>query len=178
MNESYGICSFYRKVSAVVESIDVQNYVPSKESGKCNRDKKAPDLCELWSLAVKCIELGCKDMWYRNVCRIRSRSPEFYFSSETGKKFIHVNGSVYTHTHAGLPEGRQIFEAPTCRSGGSDRASWSNRGNKARRLSSSSITNMVRIRVMFGVMDCQGRNRVRHNHTRSHFHGWVAVTKL
>ena len=81
MNESYGMRSFCRKVSAGVESIDVQNYLPSKESGECDRDKQVPDLCEMWSLAVICIELDYKDMWYRNVCRIRSRSPEFYFSS-------------------------------------------------------------------------------------------------
>ena len=36
-------------VSAVVESIGVQNYVPSKESGECKHDKRAPDWCELRS---------------------------------------------------------------------------------------------------------------------------------
>ena len=47
MNESYGMRSFCRKVSAGVESIDVQNYLPSKESGECDRDKQVPDLCEM-----------------------------------------------------------------------------------------------------------------------------------
>ena len=47
MNKAHGMRSFSRKAWAVVESIDVQNYVPSKESGECKHDKQAPDLCEL-----------------------------------------------------------------------------------------------------------------------------------
>ena len=57
MNKAYGMRSFCRKVSAVVESIDVQKYVPSKESGECKHDKQAPDLCGLRYIAIHCCDM-------------------------------------------------------------------------------------------------------------------------
>ena len=57
MNKAYDMRSCCRKVSAVVESIDVQNYVPSKESGECKHDKQAPDLCGLRYIAIHCCDM-------------------------------------------------------------------------------------------------------------------------